>query len=790
MDKKSKKEVYDSKEAEPRLQKFWEKTGVYKFDPRSKKKIFSIDTPPPTVSGAMHVGHSFSYTQQDAIVRYRRMKGFNVFYPFGTDDNGLPTERLVESLKKVKAKDMGRKEFIQLCLKTLKEIRPDFVNDWKRLGISCDWSVFYSTIDDHSRKISQRSFIELYEKGREYRKESPTIWCPECQTAIAQVESEDKEGSAFFNDIIFKAEGKDLIISTTRPELLSSCVAIFYHPGDKRYENYKGKMATVPLFNFKVPILPDEKADPEKGTGVVMCCTFGDQTDVEWWKQHKLPLKMSIDKRGHMTGLAGKYEGMYVKKARKQIIEDLKKAGLLKGQKQIEHAVNVHERCGTAIEFLVTKQWFIKYLDLKKKFLELGAKLNWYPKHMKVRYDNWVNGLKWDWCISRQRYFGVPFPVWYCKKCDEIILADKNKLPVDPISDSPPIKQCKKCNSKEFIPEKDVLDTWTTSALTPALAVELMPSGMIRKLFPMTLRPQAHDIITFWLFNTIVKSYLHTGKLPWRDVTISGFVLDPKGRKMSKSKRNVIVPQEMMDKYSGDALRFAACATSLGEDMPFQEKELVAGQKMITKLWNASKFVFMHVDKKPIKPKKLAAFDGWMLGKLSELIESSTKSFDKYEYSRVKVDLEKFFWHVFSDDYLEIIKDRIYNGSKEEKQSAQYVLYTSLLNQLKILAPIMSFISEEIYQKYFLKGEKVKSIHISEWPKAEKVKLYKSGDKAVEILHEVRKFKSQNSKSLKVPIILTLDKKDEKDLEHFLKDLGAVTSAQEIKFGKFNIEFA
>ncbi|MFC1686192.1 valine--tRNA ligase [Nanoarchaeota archaeon] len=784
-----KKEVYDPREAELRIQKFWEKQGIFKFDPKSKKKIYSVDTPPPTVSGEMHVGHSFSYTQQDAIIRYKRMKGFNVFYPFGTDDNGLATERLIEKTKGVKAKDMDREKFIKLCLDTLKDLRKKYLDDWKRLGISCDWDIFYSTIDDHSRKISQRSFIELYEKGREIRKEAPTIWCPECSTAIAQVELEDKEGNALFNDIVFKVGGKDLIISTTRPELLPSCVAVFYNPDDKRYKGLKGKKAKVPLFDFEVPILPDEKADPEKGTGIVMCCTFGDQNDMEWWKQHGLPLKISIDKHGHMNELAGKYKGMFTKKARKYILEDLKNAGLLKGQKQIQHVVNVHERCGTPIEFLVTKQWFIRYLDLRKKFLDLGSKLNWYPKHMKVRYDNWVKGLKWDWCISRQRYFGIPFPVWYCEKCDEVVLADRKQLPVDPISDSPPIKKCK-CGSTKFVPEKDILDTWATSSLTPALAVELMPKNLIPKLFPMALRPQAHDIITFWLFNTVVKSYLHTGKLPWKDVTVSGFVLDPHGKKMSKSKGNVIAPQEMMDKYSGDSLRFAACATNLGEDMPFQEKELVAGKKMVNKLWNASKFVFMHFDKKPSKPKKLVAFDEWMLGNLNGLINESTESFEKYEYAHVKVGLEKFFWHVFSDDYLEIIKNRIYNGTKEEKQSAQYVLYKCLLEQLKILAPIMPYISEELYQKYFFKNEKIKSIHILEWPKMDKIKALKGGDKAVEIIHEVRKAKSQASKSLKTPIILTLDKKDEKELSPFLEDLKSVTNSQEIKWGKFSVEFA
>ena len=827
-----KSEIYNPQEAEIRIKEFWEKQKIYSLDMKKKGKIFSIDTPPPTVSGKMHVGHAYSYTQQDVVIRFKRMTGFNVFYPFGTDDNGLPTERLIEKLKNVKAKDMDRQEFIKLCISTLKEILPPFVDDWKRLGISCDFDIYYSTINEHSRRISQRSFIELYEQGREYQKEAPTIWCPECQTAIAQVELKDKEADTMFNDIVFKTGKENLVIATTRPELLPSCVALFYNPSDQRYKKLKGKMAKVPLFDFEVPIMEDEKADPSKGTGIVMCCTFGDQQDVDWFKQHDLPLKISIDEKGHMNERAGKYQGLYVKKARKAIIEDLKAAGLLLKQTSIKHSVNVHERCGTDVEFLVTKQWFIKYLDLKEKFLEQGEKLKWHPEFMKVRYDNWVKGIKWDWCISRQRYFGVPFPVWYCGKCGHVVVADKKKLPVDPLKDSPPIKKCPQCDSKEFIPEKDVLDTWATSSLTPQLAIELMPKAVQKKLYPMSLRPQGQDIISFWLFNTIVKGYLHCNQLPWEHAMISGFVLDPYGEKMSKSKGNDIHPQAIIQKYSADALRFAACASKLGEDVPFQEKELIAAQKLVNKIWNASKFVshhagkgnsdlqvvrnrvsfrhdkntgetsafrprsvFYHFQEKTEQPKELDAFDKWIVLKINSLIENSTESFENYEYSKVKAEFENFFWHTFCDDYLEIVKDRLYNAerSKEEKESANFTLYDCLLKNLKILAPIMPFITEELYQKYFLNAEKTKSIHVSEWPKPLKIKdkgIEEAGDTAISIIHQVRQFKSKAGKSLKVPIILTLEKNHEKALKPFLKDLKAVTAAREIMFGKFNIEIA
>ena len=465
---------YDFKEVENKLKKFWEEDKIYAFNEKSKNKIYSVDTPPPTVSGKMHIGHAFSYSQQDFIVRYHRMKGENVFYPFGTDDNGLATERLIEKLKNVKGTRMERQEFIKLCLKTLEDIRPGFIQDWKNLAVSADYNICYSTIDNHSRKISQKSFIDLYKDGREYQKEAPTMWCPQCETAIAQVELEDKELESSFNDLIFKLEnGKDLVIATTRPELLGSCVAIFAHPDDKRYKKLFGKKARVPLFNHMVTVFPDKRADPEKGTGIVMCCTFGDQTDIEWYKAHKLPLVMSISKDGRMNSNAGKYEGLKIREARTKIIEDLKENKLLINQKKIKHNVNVHERCGTEVEILNSKQWFVKYLDLKDEFLKQGKKLNWHPEYMFNRFENWVKGLQWDWCISRQRFFGVPFPVWYCSKCKEILLADEKQLPVDPLKDRP-LRKCK-CGSNEFVPEKDVLDTWATSSLTPQIAAGLKP---------------------------------------------------------------------------------------------------------------------------------------------------------------------------------------------------------------------------------------------------------------------------------------------------------------------------
>ncbi|MFO7872796.1 MAG: valine--tRNA ligase [Candidatus Undinarchaeales archaeon] len=693
---------YDSDKAEEKWQEFWEKKEIYKFDPKGKKPVYSIDTPPPTVSGEMHIGHAYSYSQMDIIARYRRMAGYNVFYPFGTDDNGLPTERLIERKKGVRHQDMERDEFTKFCLKVLKEeLRPEYIQEWKNIGISADYDLFYTTINEHCRRISQESFLDLYDKDRIYRKEDPTIWCPKCHMALAQVELEDKELESEFADLIFKLEdGSDLIIATTRPELLSSCVAIFVHPEDEKNKELVGKKAVVPLFNQKVPILEDKRVDKEKGTGVVMCCTFGDQTDIEWYRAHDLPLKMSITEDGKMSELAGKYEGLKIKEARKKIIEDLEEKGLIKGRKKITHTVNVHERCGTDIEILHTTQWFIKYLDLKNKLLKAGREMNWYPEHMINRYTNWIEGLQWDWCISRQRFFGVPIPVWYCKKCGEPVLPDKEKLPIDPLKDKPD-KKCK-CGSSDFEPEEDILDTWATSSMTPQIAAELVPDRY-EDIYPMSLRPQAHDIITFWLFNTVVKSQLHNDKNPFEDIMISGWALDPNGKKMSKSKGNVVDPKKMIEKYSVDALRFWAAGSSLGEDLPFKEKDLATAEKFSNKMWNASKFALMHLENyEENEPDKLRIVDKWMLSKLNNLIRSVTDSLEKYEYVQLKRQTEDFFWHDFCDNYLEIVKDRLYNPDKYElgKEPAQYVLYQTVLNSLKLMAPVMPYITEEIYHLY------------------------------------------------------------------------------------------
>ena len=822
---------YDPKISEKKWQKYWEKESIYKFDANdTKRELYTIDTPPPTVSGEMHLGHSFSYSQMDFMARYQRMTGKNLFYPFGTDDNGLATERLVERKNNVRSVNMKRSDFIKLCLTTLNKIRPNFIQDWKNIGMSCDFSLFYSTINDHCRKLSQWSFIDLYKKGLEYRKYAPIIFCPECQTAIAQVEMDDKESKSTLNYIKAEMEeGSFLIYATTRPEVLYGCVGMSINEAGhyvkikykneelivseealEKFKDYKilkkfqgvdliGKKVKIPIADITVSISHDELTATEFGSGIVYYCTYGGVECIDWLTRHPKvePINvMGLD--GKYNKLSGKLQGLNSEQARVKVLEDLEKQNYLLWKEPIRHIINVHERCGTPIEYVATEQWFIKVLDLREKLLKIGNTMNWYPNHMKNRYDNWTKGLKWDWCISRQRHFGVPIPVWYCKKCNTEIIANEKNLPVDPIEDKPPLKKCK-CGGTKFIPEKDVLDTWATSSLTPQLAGELIKgSKNYKSVYPMDLRPQAHDIITFWLFNTVVKSQLHWQRNPWRNITISGWALDPHGKKMSKSKGNVIHPQEMVKQYNADALRFWAAGSKLGEDLSFQEKDLITGKKTVVKLWNASKFAIMHLENFKYDTHELEVIDKWILTKLQKLIKSCTESFEKYEYSKVKQETDNFFWNLFCDYYLEIVKDRLYNPDKFHKgarESAQYALYEAVLNILKLFAPIMPYITEEIYHLYFAKKENLKSIHISRWPdyneKLVDNNAEKAGDHAVDIIAAVRKYKSEKALSLKEPIkqlTIQCSKSVRELLELILSDLKSTTKSLDIEFGKAKIE--
>ncbi len=778
---------YDAKKIEAKWQKQWEKDNVYAFDWKSDAEVYSIDTPPPYASaGHLHVGHALHYTQFELMARYKRMRGFNVYFPPCFDNNGLPTEKYVEEKFKISKKDITRAKFRKLCREESAKVEKAYADQFfKALGHSYDWNLVYTTIGPEAQKVSQTSFVDLYEKGYAYRSEEPTLWCPYHQTALAQAEIEDVDRSTTLSYIYFDTEdGKKLEIATTRPEFLAACVGVFVHPDDKRYKNLVGKKAIVPIFNLKVPIMADKDVDMEFGTGLMMVCTFGDNADIEKWKRLKLPLLMIVTEDGKLNDICGKYAGMKLNEAKNAIVEDLQKEGRISKQEKLQQTVGTCWRCNNPVEFIVTKQWFIKTLEFKDELIKQGKKIKWHPEFYRVRYEDWTKNLSWDWCISRQRFYGVPIPVWYCKKCGEPLVADKKELPVDP-TETKPKGKCK-CGSADFVPEDDVFDTWMTSSMTPQCAMRwLEKPEHYKKTFPMTLRPQSHDIIRTWAFYTILKSYLHFKSIPWTDIAIGTFVLDPKGKGMSKSKGNVVWTHELLDKFSVDVVRYWVGTARWGDDLPFQEKDCVAGQRFLTKLWHASRFTFMHLKDFDSKKPKLETIDCWLLSKLQKLVKLVTEQWDNYNTSDAKKAVEQFFWHVFCDNYLELAKDRLYNEErgKESRKSAQYALYHCLLSIIKMLSPFVPHITEELYQVYFKKFEKTKSIHISKWPEFSKELVDENaeqvGDVTVEVISAVRKHKSDKNLSLKSEIE-KLEIESPVELKEVLDDIKGVTRAKDI----------
>jgi valyl-tRNA synthetase len=788
---------YQPSTIEPQLQTLWQELGIYHFDPGVAGPVYSIDTPPPTVSGHLHLGHVYSYSQTDLMARFWRMNGYHVFYPMGYDDNGLPTERLVEKRLGIRATEVGRQAFIEKCLQVSVEAEKDYQALWQRLGLSIDWRYTYRTIDDLARRTSQRSFMDLYRKGLAYRQKAPAIWCPECRTAIAEAELSDLDRESVFYTLAFRLEnGETLPIATTRPELLPACVAVFVHPDDTRFQNLTSRQVTVPLFGQEVPVMQDSGADPQKGTGAVMCCTFGDTADVQWWYTHHLPLVEAIGPDGRMTDAAGEWSGLKSGEARKQIVKALEERRLLLGQQHIPQSVRVHERCDTPVEYIVTQQWFVRVLEFKRELLEAGDKIAWHPAHMQARYRDWIEGLKWDWCVSRQRYFGVPFPVWYCDACGDVHLADEAQLPVDPF-ECRPASPCK-CGSTSFTPEQDVMDTWATSSLSPQIVGRwLMDEKLYAQVFPFSLRPQAHEIIRTWAFYTITKAQHHFGALPWKEVAISGWGLAPEGTgKISKSRGGgPIAPMAMIEKYSADAVRYWAASTSFGKDSVISEEKVQAGAKLVTKLWNVAQFSQRFLTASPlsltggIEGGYLSLADRWILSRMQRLIRRVSDLFRDYEYATAKSETEAFFWKDLADNYLEMAKLRLYEGAPEASEGARYTLYQVFLTMLKLFAPILPHVTEEIYRHIFAEAEETSSIHLSRWPTPDEALeddwIENVGEALIEAVTAVRRYKTEHGLALGAELarlqLATQDSKLAEALPGGIADIKSITRAQQVE---------
>ncbi len=856
MTKRELPKKYNHLELEKKWAQNWKETDVYAYNPDvARENTFVVDTPPPTVSGSLHMGHVFSYTQTDCIVRYQRMKGKNIFYPMGWDDNGLPTERRVQNLwgvkcdptvaydsswtgerkeKVVKPRDqqpIGRKNFIELCQKQTKEDEIKYENLWRNLGLSIDWNQQYETINSHSQKMSQFSFLDLVSKNKVYSTEAPTMWDVTYQTAVAQAEVEDRARTGHFYDIRFGVEdGSEFLISTTRPELLAACIAVVAHPDDERYQKFFGKKAITPLFNVEVPILAAEHADPEKGTGILMVCTFGDVHDVEWWKQSDLPLKQVLGLDGKMLPVTfgegvfesknssaanaaySKIDGLFINKAKSTMVEMLsedgscvlgKGAALVGEPRPTQQAVKYYEKGDRPLEFVPTRQWFIKILDHREELLAQGAKVNWTPAHMKSKFDQWVKGINQDWCISRQRYFGVPFPVWYgvdengMPIYDKPLFADISDLPVDPMQETPKgFEEASRNQPGGFTGDPNVMDTWATSSVTPQISSHWgIDEARHKKLFPADLRPQAHEIIRTWAFYTIAKSYFHEGSVPWYNAGISGWVVTPDRSKLSKSKGNSKgSPEDLLVDFSADALRYWATKAKLGVDTIYDEGVFKVGKRLCTKLFNVSKFVMMQLEDEDTPEYSHSdisnMLDLAMIKELKELVDRSNKNFEQFDFAAVLLETESLFWN-FCDHYVELVKNRSYKQKNTQGgKSALATLDICLGTFLRLFAPFISFVTEEVWS--WRQDEKDSTIHKASFPNASEFKEIDLGpvsDELViakEVLGGIRGEKTKAQKSLKWPVKAVKVKGEAQKIEVLKKVLEDLTAAGNVSENGFS----
>lgn len=815
--------------------KKWVTEKTFAFDRAvAREQVYAIDTPPPTVSGALHVGHVFSYTHTDLIARFQRMNGKSVFYPIGWDDNGLPTERRVQNYFSVrcdpslpfqknyqpeKKQDdtqvaISRKNFVELCEFLTAEDEKAFEELFQTLGLSIDWDYTYQTIDKPARTISQKAFLRNLARGEAYQTEAPTLWDVTFKTAVAQAELEDRERPGAYHRIRFqKSDSTYVEIETTRPELLPACVALVAHPDDERYKPLFGTIVTTPLFEVSVPVVAHTLADPEKGSGIAMICTFGDLTDVTWWREFDFPTRPIMGWDGRLVSecpiwienksakiLWKELANKTVHSAKEKIAALLRGSGDLIGEiKPITHAVKFFEKGDKPLEIVTTRQWYIKNggrdQKLRSSLLQRGTELNWHPDYMRIRYQNWVEGLNGDWLISRQRFFGVPLPLWYkldaAGKPDyqQILTPDENELPIDPQSDVPKgFSEAQRNQPNGFIGDPDVMDTWATSSLSPQIAARWESDNeLFEKVFPMHLRPQSHEIIRTWLFSSVVRANSEHRSLPWWDVAISGWILDPDRKKMSKSKGNVVTPMNLLEEYGSDAVRYWAAMGRPGTDTAFDTGQMKIGRRLAIKILNASKFG-LSLEANNKFDKITNALDKSMLAQLEQVITSSSKSFVGYDYTKALEAIEGFFWN-FTDDYLELIKERIYGGQGEnEAASAKAALGLALSILHRLFAPFLPFVTEEVWS-WWQNG----SVHKTNWPQVKELQPYRENQELLSdvslVLMEIRKAKTIAQLSMRADVSLVkvfASAKVEKNLKAAQKDLAAAGRIQKLEFNSAN----
>lgn len=760
---------YDHRAIEAQVRALWEQHDIYRFDRDATGPVFSVDTPPPYVSaGHLHVGHAMSYAQPDFVVRYRRMRGERIYYPMGFDDNGLPTERYVEQTHGVRAGELSRAEFVSLCLDETRKAAAGYERLWRRLGLSVDWSLQYSTIDQRCQRAAQTSFLQLYERGHVARLEDPILWCPECRTAVAQADVEDLTRTGALHRISFGSAGSAgdaVVVATTRPELLPACVALYCHPDDERYRSLVGTSVRVPLSGHEVPVRTDTGVDPQFGTGLMMVCTFGDAEDVARWRRDDLPLRLAVTEDGRMAAVAGDLAGLPLSQARTEVTDRLAAAGALSGSVQVKQTVGVHERCGTPIEFQISPQWFLRVRGLKGVLSRRAGELTWVPAYMRRRLEDWVDGLRWDWNLSRQRHYGVPFPAWFCRACGRPVLAEAGALPVDPLSDPPPVPACPGCGSTDLDPDPDVMDTWMTSSLSPQINDGWAEGGTDPALAPMSLRVQGYEIIRTWLFYTLVQSQLHADRVPWRTVMISGLGLNEQGRKISKRDLdragdgyNRYVPDDTIDRYGADALRLWATKARVGSDLRFHEKDVRAGRKLAVKLFNVGRFLQRHLGDdaadRGVPVHRMSAVDRWMLSHLAETLDEVTADLEAYDVMQAHQAATRFFWSIFCDRYLEMIKGRFTDlagptdEDEDEQASARSALWLAFRAIIGMFAPFAPFITEHLYQQWYRPADGPDtpiSVHLTAWPApAPAWRSDRTGiDQLVTVLEQVRARRSR-----------------------------------------------